>query len=157
VDSKQISELVELVSRSDLESLELESEGFKLKLVRRTNPVPVVASQAVVTTLPVAMAEAVQAVPAGGSAASAPPAVDDGTVEMIAPIVGTFYLAAGPESPPFVEVGTRVAKGKVMCIIEAMKVMNEIEAEIDAEVVEIVVKDGQPLEYGEVIFRLRPL
>ena len=156
MDSKQISELVELVSRSDLESLELESEGFKLKLVRRANPVPVVAPQALVATLPPA-AEAVQAAPAGGAAASAAPSVDDGTVEMIAPIVGTFYLAAGPESPPFVEVGGRVAKGKVMCIIEAMKVMNEIEAEIDAEVVEIVVKDGQPLEYGEVIFRLRPL
>jgi len=73
------------------------------------------------------------------------------------PFVGTFYRAPSPESPAFVEVGTVVKKGQVLCIVEAMKLMNEIESEIDAEVVEIRVANGQPVEYGEVLFRLRPV
>ena len=70
--------------------------------------------------------------------------------------MGTFYSAAGPETANFVEVGSRVKQGQVLCIVEAMKVMNEIESEIDAEVVEILVSNGQPVEYGELLFRLRP-
>jgi acetyl-CoA carboxylase biotin carboxyl carrier protein len=70
--------------------------------------------------------------------------------------VGTFYAAPSPEAPPYVEVGSRVRKGQVLCIVEAMKVMNEIESEVDGELVEILVKNGQPVEFGEVMFRLRP-
>jgi acetyl-CoA carboxylase biotin carboxyl carrier protein len=159
VDSKQIRELVELVSGSDLESLELESEGFKLRLVRRGNAAVMVAPASAAPGVPVAVEAPAVAPPQAvqGSEAPAETPVDDGLVEMKAPIVGTFYTAPSPSSPPFVEVGTRVSKGKVMCIIEAMKVMNEIEAEINAEVVEVVVVDGQPVEYGEALFRLRPL
>jgi acetyl-CoA carboxylase biotin carboxyl carrier protein len=78
-------------------------------------------------------------------------------VDLRSPIVGTFYRSASPESAAFVEVGSRVRKGQVLCIVEAMKLMNEIESEIDAEVVEIRVANGQPVEYGEVLFRLRPV
>ena len=75
---------------------------------------------------------------------------------MHSPIVGTFYSAPSPDAPNFVEVGAKVQKGQVMCIVEAMKVMNEIESEIDGEVVEVLVSNSQPVEYGEVLFRLRP-
>ena len=84
-------------------------------------------------------------------------ASENGLFEVSSPIVGTFFRSPGPDAPRFVEVGASVAKGQVLCIIEAMKVMNEIESEIDAEVVEVTVANGQPVEYGEVLFRLRPL
>jgi acetyl-CoA carboxylase biotin carboxyl carrier protein len=83
--------------------------------------------------------------------------VDDGLVDFDSPIVGTFYRSPGPDSPAFADVGQMIKKGQVLCIVEAMKVMNEIESEIDAEVVEVRVADGQPVEFGEVLFRLRPL
>ena len=79
-----------------------------------------------------------------------------GLFELNSPIVGTFYSAPGPGTANFVDVGSRVKQGQVLCIVEAMKVMNEIESEIDAEVVEILVWNGQPVEYGELLFRLRP-
>ena len=76
--------------------------------------------------------------------------------ELRSPIVGTFYSGPSPGAPRFVAVGARVSKGQTLCIVEAMKVMNEIESEIDAEVMEVLVADGQPVEFGEVLFRLRP-
>jgi acetyl-CoA carboxylase biotin carboxyl carrier protein len=76
---------------------------------------------------------------------------------MHSPIVGTFYRQPSQAAPPFVEPGSKVKKGQVLCIIEAMKLMNEIEAEMDAEVVEILVANGQPVEFGELLFRLRPM
>ena len=75
---------------------------------------------------------------------------------MVSPIVGTFYRAPSPGAPPFVEVGSKIAKGQVLCIVEAMKLMNEIESEIDAEVVEVLVANGQPVEFGERLFAIRP-
>jgi acetyl-CoA carboxylase biotin carboxyl carrier protein len=139
VDSKEIRELIEMISRSTFSSFELEeADGFKLKLVKE------------------AAAPSVNVVAAAPAAAPAP-AVEDGLVEFDSPIVGTFYRSAGPDAPPFADVGQTVKKGQVLCIVEAMKVMNEIESEIEAEVVEVCVADGQPVEFGEVLFRLRPL
>jgi acetyl-CoA carboxylase biotin carboxyl carrier protein len=89
-----------------------------------------------------------------------PPIVEgasSGLVEMTSPIVGTFYRQPSHAAPPFVEPGSKVKKGQVLCIIEAMKLMNEIEADMDAEVVEILVANGQPVEFGEILFRLRPM
>jgi acetyl-CoA carboxylase biotin carboxyl carrier protein len=80
-----------------------------------------------------------------------------GLVDMTSPIVGTFYRQPSQAAPPFVEPGSKVKKGQVLCIIEAMKLMNEIEADMDAEVVEILVANGQPVEFGEILFRLRPM
>ena len=82
---------------------------------------------------------------------------DSGLVEFHSPIVGTFYRALGPDAEPFVEVGSQVKKGQVLCIVEAMKVMNEIESEVEGEVVEVLVANGQPVEFGEILFRLRSL
>jgi acetyl-CoA carboxylase biotin carboxyl carrier protein len=158
VDPKEIRELIELISRSNFQSFELEREGFRLRLVKGEPP-----------TLPPAVIAAVAAhAPAEGAvapveaAAPAPellaaPTGDDGLVTLPSPIVGTFYRSPGPEAPAFVEVGSRVKKGQTVCIVEAMKVMNEIESEIDGEVVQVAVANGQPVEYGEILFRLKPL
>ena len=82
--------------------------------------------------------------------------VDRRLIEVISPMVGTFYRAAAPDEPPFVEVGDRIRKGQTVCIIEAMKLMNELEAEISGEVVEILVQNGDPIEYGQLLLRLNP-
>ena len=145
MDSKEIRELIEMISRSNFSTFELEeADGFKLKLVK-AGPAP---AANVVDAGPPAVAAPV------GVPAAAP---DDGLVGFDSPIVGTFYRSPGPDAPMFADVGQTVKKGQVLCIVEAMKVMNEIESEIDAEVVEVCVEDGQPVEFGEVLFRLRPL
>ncbi len=154
MDSKEIRELIELISRSDFSSFELEREGFKLKLERAT-AVPGLPAPVATVTASGSLAES--AAPAVGGGAEQATAEANGLVPFNSPIIGTFFVSPGPSAPPFVEVGTRVKKGQVICIVEAMKVMNEIESEIDAEIAEIAVADGQPVEYGEVLFRMRPL
>ena len=174
LDSKELRELIELIGRSNFVSFELEREGFKLRLEKgvgtaagsTAGAVSVVpqppAAGAPAAAPPAALAPAsAQAAATPAQSALAPTASQEGPaaglVQMTSPIVGTFYRQPSPDAAPFVEVGSRVRKGQVICIIEAMKLMNEIEAEIDAEVVEIVVANGQPVEFGEALFLLRPL
>ena len=158
MDPKEIRELIELISRSSITRFELEGDDFKLKLVKAE---PGTAALGATAALPAAAAPApVAAAPAPAvataAAAEEAPAVDDGLVALNSPIVGTFYGSPTPDSEAFVSVGSKIRKGQVVCIVEAMKVMNEIESEVDAEVVEIVVSNEQPVEYGEVLMRLRP-
>ncbi len=163
MDTKQIQDLIEIVSRSDLESLEFEGTDFKLRLVKAAAPVAPAPAPALPAPVSVEAEGVVQHVPAAAAPvpaaapAAAAPAADPGLVDFTSPIVGTFYSAPTPGTPAFVEVGERVSKGKVLCIIEAMKVMNEIESEFDAEVAEVVAADGQPVGFGEVLFRLKRL
>jgi acetyl-CoA carboxylase biotin carboxyl carrier protein len=168
LEPNELRELIELISRSNFVTFELEREGFKLKLEKGGASAPSqvvmrpasagapvsVAAGPLTAALPLAAPAAAHA--ATPTAAAAEPA-DSGLVEMTSPIVGTFYRQPSPSAPPFVEPGSKVRKGQVLCIIEAMKLMNEIEAEMDAEVVEILVANGQPVEFGEVLFRLRPM
>ena len=157
MDPKEIRELIELISRSSFQSFELEREGFRLKLVKSEGgqlvvaaPQPVADPGLVAVPRLAATEDAPAAAPDNGVTA-------DGLQELRSPIVGTFYRSPGPDDAPFADVGSRIRRGQVVCIVEAMKVMNEIEAEIDAEVVEILVANGQPVEFGEPLFRLRPL
>jgi acetyl-CoA carboxylase biotin carboxyl carrier protein len=155
VDAKELRELIEIISRSNFSTFELERKDFKLRLVKGNS-------------VPHAVAAAGAAPPEGGALPAASPAAESagaspgetvaagGVVELRSPIVGTFYEAPSPGAPPFVTVGDRVQKGQVLCIVEAMKLMNEIEAEFDAEVLEAVAVNGQPVEFGEILFRLRP-
>ncbi len=155
MESKEIHELIELISRSSFTRFELERDGFKIKLVKdETGGVAQGAAPSPGSGSEISSGTVVPAVPAAGLPENSARA--GGLFELNSPIVGTFYSAAGPETANFVEVGSRVKQGQVLCIVEAMKVMNEIESEIDAEVVEILVSNGQPVEYGEVLFRLRP-
>jgi len=168
LEGKELRELIDLISKSNFVTFELEREGFKLKLAKSPAPSPASAGREAASAAALAAAPTVPAGPAIATAAHAsrpsesasPPGgepADSGLVDMTSPIVGTFYRQPGPGAPPFAEPGSKVRKGQVLCIIEAMKLMNEIEAEMDAEVVEILVANGQPVEFGEVLFRLRPM
>ena len=161
MDNNELKELMEFISHSNCVEFELERDGFKLKLVKDiarlqtggNNHVPVVegaplvpqqAPMAVLTPGPAA---------ATAPAAASIPAAD--IFQMTSPMVGTFYRSANPASPPFVQVGEMVKKGQVICIVEAMKLMNELESEVAGELIDIPVSNGQPVEYGEVLFRIR--
>lgn len=153
MDSEEIREFIALISKSNFDTFELERGDFKLRLVKeRAEPPQVVMQAAPVETL----AAAAPAVQPPAAAAPTPAAPSENLIEITSPIVGTFYSAASPDAPPFVEVGSRVRQGEVLCIVEAMKVMNEIESEHDGEIAEVLVKNAQPVEYGEPIFRVRP-
>ncbi|MDH3629078.1 MAG: acetyl-CoA carboxylase biotin carboxyl carrier protein [Acidobacteriota bacterium] len=162
MEPKDIRDLIDLISHSNFSTFELEHEGVKIKLVKETHGPPTVVtsmSSAEIATVPVAAA----ATSAPGVAASIPeaapvtPAPEAGLIDVQSPIVGTFYRSSSPDAAAFVDIGGRVSRGQVICIVEAMKVMNEIESEHDGEVVEVVVANGQPVEFGEVLLRLRPM
>jgi acetyl-CoA carboxylase biotin carboxyl carrier protein len=168
LDANELRDLIELISKSSFVSFELEREGFKLKLQKGASSLLAAPLAPGPSGAPAPGAPAHLPAPAAPAAFVGQPAVPapeapgaetpaSGSVDMTSPIVGTFYRQPSPTSPPFVEVGSKIKKGQTLCVIEAMKLMNEIEAEIDAEVVEILVANGQPVEFGEVLFRLRPL
>jgi acetyl-CoA carboxylase biotin carboxyl carrier protein len=156
-----LKQILDLVREHELIEFELEQEGTKLRLRKDSVHAPGVAgpvlTAGLVAAVPSALAPAslVGAAPTGLPAA---PAAADEPVELAvvtAPIVGTFYRASAPGAPAFVEIGTHVKKGQVLCIIEAMKLMNEIESEYDGEVVNIYVENGQPVQYGERLFAIK--
>ncbi len=147
------------MKRSELTEFAVEEEGFKLKIRRGTNGLPVVSTSRGSnppfamggdTNPPMPMAPAPAAVGAPG------PAKEEAGITYIkSPMVGTFYRAASPESKPFSDVGTKVVENSVVCIIEAMKIMNEIQAETKGTVVEVLVENGQPVEYGQKLFKVK--
>lgn len=160
MDLKQIKQLIDLMQRSDLTEFSVEEEGLKLKIARASNaasaPVVVAApTLASAAPFPVAAPAPVAAAPAAPAAAPAPAGDESGVVYVKSPMVGTFYKAASPESKPFAEVGTKITETSVVCIIEAMKIMNEIQAEVKGTVVEILVENGQPVEYGQKLFKVK--
>ena len=155
MDKKELQELMDFISQSNFVEFELESEGFKLKLVKEgARPAPPSNNNSAQGPHPAA-APSEPLAPAPAAAAAAPPAQSADIFQEVSPMVGTFYRASNPSAPPFVQVGDMVEKGQVLCIIEAMKLMNEIEAEVAGEVIDIPVSNGQPVEYGEVLFRIR--
>jgi acetyl-CoA carboxylase biotin carboxyl carrier protein len=168
VDIADLKEILRILEAQDITEFELEQDGVKLRVCRASKNAPHVAS-APLAILPVAPlvpgargpAPAPPAAPL--SAAGAPTFVEEAAGEeapagtiVKSPIVGTFYRSPDPNSPVFVNVGDRVKVGQVLCIIEAMKLMNEIEAEFAGEVVKIHVENGQPVQYGDALFTVRP-
>jgi acetyl-CoA carboxylase biotin carboxyl carrier protein len=148
LELKDIKELIALFRKNDLSEFALEQEGFKISLKRGPD------SQAIYSHHPVALGQAApQALPA--PAAAPAPAAQDPSHDIQSPMVGTFYAAASPDSPAFVSVGQQVTPDSVICIIEAMKVMNEIKAETTGIVVEVLAENGKPVQYGQPLFRLR--
>ncbi len=144
---EEIKEFITLLENSTLSVLELQKEdGSKVRLEKPGQPVATVVSAA-------APAPAVS-VPASAPAPAAEAETDSGKT-INAPMVGVFYAASAPGKEPYVSVGTKVNKGDVVCIIEAMKCMNEIQAEEDGEITEILVKDGDLVEYGQPLFKIR--
>jgi acetyl-CoA carboxylase biotin carboxyl carrier protein len=149
VNQREIRRLADLLRDYGLTEVEVEREGVRIRLRREPAPAaPVPAGPGVRGPAP----------PAGTTpVVSAEPATDEAHVLTIeAPMVGTFYRAASPDAPPFVRDGDRVKKGQVVCIIEAMKLMNEIESKVAGRVVKVLVENTQPVEYGQPLFLLEP-
>ena len=167
MDLKQIKQIIDLMKRSELTEFAVEEEGFKLKIRRGTNGLPVVTtSRGSNPPFPMDQGGNQAASPLGNGGNSIPPmplaaAATTGPVEesgvsyIKSPMVGTFYRAASPESKPFAEAGTKVVENSIVCIIEAMKIMNEIQAELKGVVVEALVENGQPVEYGQRLFKIK--
>jgi acetyl-CoA carboxylase biotin carboxyl carrier protein len=153
LDLKQIKQIIDLMKRSELTEFGIEEEGFKLKICRAANGQPIVTGgYGSNVPFPIHSAEAITPPPA------APPAAvseDAGVTYIKSPMVGTFYRSPSPESKPFIEAGSKVVENSVVCIIEAMKIMNEIQAETKGTIVEILVESGQPVEYGQRLFKLK--
>ena len=162
MDLKQIKQIIELMKRSELTEFAVEEEGFKLKIRRGTNGLPIVTSGrgstspfAPVDTAPPMPVQTAPANPGAAGAAGGTPKEEAGIGYIKSPMVGTFYRAASPESKPFADVGTKVVENTVVCIIEAMKIMNEIQAEAKGTVLEVLVENGQPVEYGQRLFKIK--
>lgn len=147
MDLKAIKQVIDLMKRSELSEFELEEEGFKLRLSRKSGEfVPQILQAA-----PVAQAAA----PAPAAETPAPPGDEPGTSVVKSPMVGTFYRSPSPDSPAFVDVGAKISEDSVVCIIEAMKVMNEIQAEIKGTITEILVENGDAIEFGQPLFKVK--
>lgn len=175
---KEIREIVDLVTEKGIVEFELERSGSRLRINRRSGPA---AGEQVVIQAPPMMAAMPAAAPAqsatvpgapvsGGGARSTLPtpppsmgsagsgaALSDDIHTVKSPMVGTYYSAPAVGAPPFVEAGVRVRAGQVLCIIEAMKLMNEIETEVEGEVVKCYAENGQPVEFGQPLFDIRPI
>ncbi|MCX7793683.1 MAG: acetyl-CoA carboxylase biotin carboxyl carrier protein [Thermodesulfovibrionales bacterium] len=143
---EELKDILNLLKETDITELVIEKEGIKVKVRRERfiGPFEIQHAQKPVEIekqpLPVAAEEETRRL-----------------ITVTSPIVGTFYRSPSPDAPPFVEVGTRVKKGQILCIIEAMKLMNEIESEVDGVVMRILVENGQPVEYGEPLFLIEPV
>jgi acetyl-CoA carboxylase biotin carboxyl carrier protein len=148
MEHEDLKELIGLLKDTDITEIQLEKEGVKIKIKREKYfghlemPQPVMVERKVVREEP--------------QAAQTAPVPDKKLFTIPSPIVGTFYRSPTPESPPFVDIGTRVRKGQVLCILEAMKLMNEIESEVDGVITRILVENAHPVEYGEPLFLIDP-
>ena len=156
MELKDIKAIIDLMKKNDLSVFQMEKDGFKLKLQKGageqtvfTSPLP--ALTPVLTTNPSTAVSASASAPAlaSGQEKGAP------LKDIVSPMVGTFYRAGSPESPAFADVGKQVSEESVVCIIEAMKVMNEIKAETSGVIAEVVAENGKPVQFGQVLFRVR--
>ncbi|MFH0909815.1 MAG: acetyl-CoA carboxylase biotin carboxyl carrier protein [bacterium] len=148
MDIKGIKKVIELMKENELSEFELAEEGFRITIKRRNGGEPQVMISAPAQS-PMAMVPAAAAAPAK-------PEVPENTVAIKSPMVGTFYRAASPEAEPFVSLGKEVEEDTVVCIIEAMKVMNEIKAEVKGVIRKVLVENATPVEFGQALFQVEP-
>ena len=157
VNFQELRELLSAIAETDITELELKSDEFELTVKKGT-----VVQRAEIASMPEVTVVPTVPLPNNGvtkltsEAPSPSNAEKQKWLEIIAPMVGTFYRAPAPEEPPFVDVGDRVSNGQAVCIIEAMKLMNELEAEVSGQIVEILVQNGEPVEFGQVLMRVDP-
>ena len=154
MDFDQLKQILDLVREHELSEFEVEQDGLRLKIRKDASGAFVQVPMQHVHA-PAAPAPAAPAAPAAVSAPAGTAEVDVTLAVVKSPIVGTFYRSSEPGAPPFAEVGTAVKKGQVLCIIEAMKLMNEIDSEYEGEIVNVYVENGQPVQYGERLFAIR--
>lgn len=155
MDLKDIRKIMDLMKSHELSEFEISEEPFRMSIKRGSAPLPqpVVAHPAQVAA---PAAAPVAAAPAAASAEDAVSAEEAGWVDIVSPIVGTFYRSATPEADPFVSVGQEVDEETVVCIVEAMKVMNEIKADVKGVVRKVTLDNSSPVEYGQVVFKVEP-
>ncbi len=156
LDFEQLQALLSAVRESDISELSLKGESFELLVKRGASTAAVVLPSvppAMPVSQPVTPVPAPLPVPPPPAAA---PGAGESLLEITSPMVGTFYRAPAPDEPPFINVGDRIRPGQTVCIIEAMKLMNELESEVSGEVVEILVQNGEPVEFNQPLIRLRP-
>ncbi len=150
MDIKQIKRIIDLMKANELCEFEMEEEGFRIAIKRRNGNEP----QVVLSHAPVP--QAIAAAPVAAAATAAEKADDKKYLEIKSPIVGTFYRASSPDAEPYVVVGSEVGPETVVCIVEAMKVMNEIKAEVKGVVRKILVDNATPIQFGQVLFLVEP-
>jgi acetyl-CoA carboxylase biotin carboxyl carrier protein len=151
LELKDIKAIIDLMKKNDLSVFEMEKDGFRLKLQKGAGEQTVFSSPAPAAPAPAATAPGAAAAPAPAAEAD----TSEGLKDIVSPMVGTFYRAGSPESGAFVDVGKEVSEETVVCIIEAMKVMNEIKAETKGVIAEIVAENGKPVQFGQVLFRVK--
>ena len=161
MDFKQIQELIKMINKSNIGEVSIEEKGFKLTIKQKEEPVqqliaaPLQAQQ--VPTLATAPVQAAQpAAAASQDKAKAAEVPAGNTITIKSPMIGTFYRSASPDKPSFVSVGDEIDPGKVVCIIEAMKLFNEIESEVKGRIVKVLVEDASPVEYDQPLFLVEP-
>lgn len=157
MDLKQIHELIKIINKSNIGEISIEDKDGKVTIKQKEEAVVTVAQPApqVYTTAPQPLAQAGPAA-APAPAPAAPAAKADNLVTIKSPMIGTFYRRASPDKPLLAEVGTEITPGKVVCIIEAMKLFNEIESEIKGTIVKVLVEDASPVEYDQPLFLVEP-
>jgi acetyl-CoA carboxylase biotin carboxyl carrier protein len=162
MDFKQIQDLIKTINKSNISELSIEEKDFKITIRQKEDKVvtvaaapvaPVQAMQALPATAP---AQAAQAPAAAAAPAPAAPSKEENLVTIKSPMIGTFYRRPSPDKPLFAEVGDEIQVGKVVCIIEAMKLFNEIESEVSGKIVKILVDDATPVEYDQPLFLVNP-
>ncbi|MGC4004562.1 MAG: acetyl-CoA carboxylase biotin carboxyl carrier protein [Pirellulales bacterium] len=151
-DVKRVRRLVEMMKEHDLSELDLKNGDQRVRLRRGQDPVVTMPAYAAAPTYQQA---APAAAPAGGAPQASAPAAEAGVV-IKSPMVGTFYTAPNPESPAFVKVGDHVGPESIVCVIEAMKVFNQLPAELSGQITAVLVENGQPVEFGQALFRVDP-
>ena len=164
MDFKQIQELIKIVNRSTIGELSIEEGDFKITIKQKEEPVPVYASAPVQTYVaapppaqlaaPAPQAASAGNTPTGGQETT--PKQSDNLITIKSPMIGTFYRSSGPDKPAFVNIGDDVTVGKTVCIIEAMKLFNEIESEVKGTIVKVLVEDASPVEYDQPLFLVEP-
>lgn len=159
MELKEIQALIKFVSESGVDEVELEKKDFKLSIKKAAPTIlqaPAAQPQIIHAALPAAPVAAPAAPKAEEPAAPAAPAKSSNTITIKSPMIGTFYRSASPDKPAFVNVGDEIAPGKVVCIVEAMKLFNEIESEISGRIVRVLVDNAQPVEYDQPLFEVEP-
>lgn len=158
MEIKDIQKLLDFIAHSSLDEVNIETGEFKVSVKRHATGTFVAAPAPVVVAPPVAAAPAPQLPAVTPAAPAAPPKSDESKFLTIkSPMIGTFYRSGGPDKPSFVEIGDEVTSGKVVCIVEAMKLFNEIESEISGRIVKVLVENATPVEYDQPLFLVEPI
>jgi acetyl-CoA carboxylase biotin carboxyl carrier protein len=163
MDFKQIQELIKMINKSNIGEVSIEEKGFKLTIKQKEEPVQQVIAAAhlqaqpiaAMATAPVAAAQT-QSASAAEKSTKAAEAPAGNTVTIKSPMIGTFYRSPSPDKASFVNIGDEIAPGKVVCIIEAMKLFNEIESEVTGKIIKVLVEDASPVEYDQPLFLIEP-